>query len=94
MKYVYILQSLNDPEQRYVGVTSDLNQRLTRHNSGRCPYTSKFIPWELVYSEQFKEELEAFARERQIKKWSKAKKEALISGNLKNLKVLSKRRKY
>ena len=92
MTYVYILRSINRPGQLYIGITVDLNQRLGYHNSGRCPHTSKFMPYEIVYTEQFTEEGDAFKRERQIKGWTRAKKEALIAGNRKELKKLAKRR--
>ena len=47
MHYVYLLQSLSDPTQRYVGLTSDLKTRLAKHNKGDVSHTSKFLPWEL-----------------------------------------------
>jgi putative endonuclease len=46
-RYVYILQSEADPERFYTGSTTDLRQRLTRHNEGRVPHTSKWKPWTL-----------------------------------------------
>jgi predicted GIY-YIG superfamily endonuclease len=42
MKYVYILQSI-DAEHFYVGVTDDLRARLTKHNAGEVPHTSKYL---------------------------------------------------
>ena len=48
--YVYILQSLPHPQQIYTGITADLKNRLTEHNSGRVPHTSKFTPWEISAS--------------------------------------------
>jgi len=48
MKYVYLIQSTSHPEQRYIGLTSDLKKRLIAHNEGRSPHTSKFKPWRLV----------------------------------------------
>ncbi len=48
MKYVYMLQSTADPERHYVGGTLDLKRRLSDHNSGRSPHTSKFTPWKLI----------------------------------------------
>ena len=48
MHYVYLLQSEAAAGQRYVGVTSDLKQRLRDHNSGKSPHTSKHVPWTLV----------------------------------------------
>jgi predicted GIY-YIG superfamily endonuclease len=92
VKYVYILRSVSQPGQIYVGMTAGLRQRLDYHNSGRCPHTSKFMPWETVYTEEFNNEVDALKRERQIKGWTRAKKEALIAGNMKALKSLAKRR--
>ena len=34
MKYVYLLQSISHPEQRYVGLTTNIEKRLTSHNAG------------------------------------------------------------
>ena len=97
---MYILRSISrpfefdqgKPGQLYVGVTADLGQRLNYHNTGRCPHTSKFKPWEIVYIEQFENEADAFKRERQIKDWTRAKKESLITGNKIALQKLSRRR--
>jgi putative endonuclease len=90
VKHVYILRSLTRPGQRYVGVTGDLDQRLEYHNTGRCPHTSKFVPWEIMHTEVFDDDTTAFRRERQIKGWSRAKKEALIGGDKQRLKDLSR----
>lgn len=43
--YVYILQSVSDPDRYYVGCTSNLRDRLRRHNAGELAHTSKFTPW-------------------------------------------------
>ena len=48
MRYVYLLQSVSAVGQRYVGITSDLKQRLAEHNAGKSPHTSKYAPWTLV----------------------------------------------
>ncbi len=48
MKFVYLIQSIPHPEQRYVGITSNVAKRLTAHNEGRSPHTSKFKPWKLI----------------------------------------------
>ncbi|MBA4207260.1 MAG: excinuclease ABC subunit C [Polymorphum sp.] len=45
MQYVYILQSIDQPEHFYVGITTDLNRRLTQHNNGESIHTNKFKPW-------------------------------------------------
>lgn len=47
MYYTYILESLSRPEKHYIGYTSDLKQRLSDHNSGRCSYTATFRPWKV-----------------------------------------------
>ena len=44
MKYVYFLQSINHPDQNYVGLTDDLRAKLEVHNSGGSPHTSKYKP--------------------------------------------------
>ena len=48
MWYVYIIRSVNYPEQEYIGATADLKRRLPEHNAGKSTHTAKFIPWELV----------------------------------------------
>jgi putative endonuclease len=48
MKYVYLIRSLAAPGQRYVGVTSNLEERLRAHDIGASPHTSKYRPWELA----------------------------------------------
>ena len=47
MFYVYILQSIEQPEHFYVGYTDDLKRRLKQHNSGNSIHTNKFKPWKL-----------------------------------------------
>lgn len=91
MHFVYVLQSTSRPLQLYVGVTADLVQRLRYHNTARSPHTSKFGPWKIVYTERFQERAAALRRERQIKRWSRGKKEALIAGNVGALKELARR---
>jgi putative endonuclease len=49
MWYVYIIRSINFPEQEYIGATADLKRRIPEHNAGRSSHTSKFKPWELVW---------------------------------------------
>jgi len=47
MRYVYLLESEKHEGLRYVGVTSDLKQRIADHNAGKSPHTSKDMPWKL-----------------------------------------------
>jgi predicted GIY-YIG superfamily endonuclease len=44
--YVYILQSVSHPDQFYTGLCSDVAARLTAHNAGQSPHTSKYKPFE------------------------------------------------
>ncbi len=48
MYYVYHLQSENNPDRYYVGLTSDVERRLEEHNAGKSIHTNKFRPWKLV----------------------------------------------
>lgn len=70
MKYVYLLQSIPHPEQRYVGVTSDPEKRLSAHNSGQSAHTSKFRPWKIVTCIAFSEESKAIEFEKYLKSGS------------------------
>ena len=45
MWYVYIIRSIDNPEQEYTGATADLKQRISDHNSGKSTHTAKFKPW-------------------------------------------------
>ncbi len=63
------------------------------HNAGKHEgYTYKRRPVELVWSEEFQRVTDAIASERQIKKWSRAKKEALIARDSERLKLLARSR--
>jgi len=70
MKYVYLLQSLANPTQRYVGLTSNLEKRLSAHNSGQSSHTAKFRPWELVGYLAFEDESKAVDFEQYLKSGS------------------------
>jgi len=77
----------------YVGHTDDLASRMRRHNEGRGPaYTRTRRPVTLLYSEACASEACAAARERQLKNWSAAKKEALVRGDRALLRRLSQSR--
>jgi putative endonuclease len=70
MHYVYLLQSEAIVGQRYVGVTSDLKQRIAAHNAGKSPHTSKYVPWKLVTYVAFSDERKAETFERYLKSGS------------------------
>lgn len=89
MCYVYILRCVDG--SFYVGHTGDLDGRVSDHNKGRgSTYTSTRRPVRLMYSETFHSEAEAIRREHQLKRWSAAKKQSLILGDLQSLKRLSR----
>ena len=78
----------------YVGHTSDLEARKRAHDQGTASnHTAKRRPLEMVYIEAFGSLAEAVNRERQLKRWSGAKKEALIAGDTSALQALSRRRR-
>ena len=89
--YVYILKC-NDTSY-YVGHTDDIEKRISEHNSNAYPcYTSKRLPIDVVFVQTFGSRAEALDAERQIKKWSRQKKEALIQGNFTKLSLLAKKK--
>jgi len=78
----------------YAGATTDLQKRYVEHVSGKaCRTTTLDAPVSLIYSEKFETFSEARRREAQIKRWSRAKKEALVSGDLAQLRKLATSRK-
>ena len=91
--YVYILKCSDG--RYYVGsAQNSLEQRISEHNSGHhSGFTSSRRPVELVYHEEFDRITDAIAAERKLKGWSRAKKEALISGDFERIKQLSQRRR-
>ena len=85
--YTYILECSNGAY--YVGSTNDMERRLKEHQAGEGGrYTSAHLPVKLVYYEEYQTIEDAFARERQIHGWTRAKKEALIKGDVQLLKQL------
>jgi len=70
MKYVYLLESINFPNESYVGLTDDLHVRFSAHNAGHSPHTAKFRPWRLVSYVAFTDEQKAIAFERYLKSGS------------------------
>jgi len=78
--YTYILYS-RTIDKFYVGYSNDLVLRLERHNSGWGKYSSRGIPWQLVYSESYSTKTAAIKRENEIKK-KKSRKyiEFLVNG--------------
>lgn len=89
--WVYMLLMRNG--MIYVGQTKNVSNRIRRHADGSGSRQVKQLKeFVLVYTEGPMEPTTAIKRERQLKRWSRAKKVALIQGDLEKLKVLSKSR--
>ncbi len=86
--YVYILRIENN--KLYIGHTNSPARRLEDHsNSLGAKYVrDQGENFDLVYSERFPNRAEAMKREKQLKKWTRAKKDALIAGDIALLKIL------
>jgi predicted GIY-YIG superfamily endonuclease len=86
--WLYILRCCDG--SYYVGSTSDLEQRLAAHSAGEGgDYTRQRLPATLLWTQEFPTLWQAFECERQIKGWSRAKKEALMRGDHQALQELS-----
>ena len=90
--YLYILRCTDN--SFYVGTTrKDLESRIAEHNSGAFGgYTFYRRPVTLGFTERFEKISDAIAAERQIKGWSRAKKEALIRGDWRSIRISARRR--
>lgn len=89
MFFVYILRTSSNT--LYIGQTNNLERRLEEHRNDKsksAKYIRYFSSFDLVFQEMYPTRKEAMHRENQLKKWSKAKKEALIAENLGLLKKL------
>ena len=78
MYYVYILASKTN-STIYIGVTGNLERRLYEHKNELVDgFTKKYHVHKLVYFEEYSEVGDAIAREKQLKRWSRSKKNWLI----------------
>ncbi|MEI6243883.1 MAG: GIY-YIG nuclease family protein [Acidobacteriota bacterium] len=66
-RFVYVLRSHSDPAHHYVGLTSDVAERLRRHNSDPHGHTVRHRPWSVVVTVEFRDEHTAFCFERYLK---------------------------
>ena len=78
--FVYML--LCNQKTFYVGITTDLVKRFSDHRTKQSFFTKKFSDLKPVYCEKYPTEHTAALREKQIKGWSRAKKQLLIDGKL------------
>ena len=82
MKYYFYILFSQKLNRYYLGHTSDLIDRIRKHNSNHKGFTGKANDWKLVYSEEYSLKCEAYARERQVKSWkSKNRIESLIANS-------------
>ena len=77
--YVYIVQSISR-RVLYIGVTSNIEKRMFQHKHHRLEgFTDQYSAVRLVYFERYSDIRSAIAREKQLKGWTRAKKEALVA---------------
>jgi len=90
--YVYIVKCSDD--SYYTGVTNNPDRRMAEHNEGHHPksYTFSRRPVELLFCQKFGDINQAIAFEKQVKGWSRKKKEAIIANEWQKLPELSKNR--
>jgi putative endonuclease len=88
--YIYIL--LCSDNSYYIGFTNNIQVRFEQHQNGfySKSYTYNKRPIHLIYREEFLDIKQAIEREKQLKKWSRAKKEALVKNDMQGLINLSK----
>lgn len=88
----YMLRCADD--SYYLGHTDELEKRFAEHQHGEgCTWTKSRLPVKLVWRQEFPDRDAARAAELQIKRWSRAKKEALIDGHYDRLRLLAGRSK-
>ncbi|MEI7604334.1 MAG: GIY-YIG nuclease family protein [bacterium] len=68
MYYVYILKSVNF-NRYYIGYTSGLSRRLFEHNNGNTPSLRKYLPYEIIHTEEYENKGDAMKREKEIKSY-------------------------
>ena len=87
--FVYIL--ICDKTSYYVGIAKNIKRRLLEHRDKQSFYTKQFNNIELVFQEEYNTKQQAERREKQLKGWSFAKKNALVKGDKNLLIQLSKK---
>lgn len=87
--FVYILEC--DDKSYYVGITNNIKRRLREHNQKSDPgsYTAIRVPVKLIFYKTFSDPIEAICFEKQLKGWSRRKKEAYMNNNWNQLKSLA-----
>ena len=91
--WIYILKCSDG--SFYTGSTTNLLKRFNEHNFGEgSNWTKNQLPIKLVFSQEMPDKNQAYVVEQQIKKWTRAKKQALINGQWDLLKYFSKKPKF
>ncbi|MCW3492970.1 GIY-YIG nuclease family protein [Microbacterium sp. SSM24] len=91
MPYMYILECSD--RSLYVGSTRSLEHRLAQHGDGEgSAYIRTRLPVRLLYFETFDPVDDAYRREKQVQGWSRAKRLALVKGQLEKLPALSRKK--
>ena len=92
MAWMYVLECCDG--HFYVGSTVNLEKRLREHRTGQgAEYTKHRLPVKLVFSQEFERIEDAYAAEKRVQGWSRAKRIALIEGRYGDLKPLSQKPK-
>lgn len=92
MRFCAYILRCNDGSY-YAGHTDNLEARVAQHQRGSVEgYTTARLPVQLLWSEAFPTRDEAFAAERRVKGWSRAKNEALVAGDWDKLRMLARNR--
>jgi len=93
MPYTYILECADGTF--YVGSCRNLDHRMWQHQTGAgSVYTGKRLPVRLVFAQEFERIDEAYAREKQLQGWSRAKRAAIIAGTYNELPGLSRKLRF
>ncbi|ANF58417.1 GIY-YIG nuclease family protein [Halotalea alkalilenta] len=93
MFWIYILKCRDG--SYYIGHTDDIETRIAQHRRGEIPscYTASRLPVELIHLEEIDQRRDALERERQLKRWSRAKKLALAEGKWASLRALARHKR-
>lgn len=70
MWYVYIMRSVEVPDQEYTGATADLKKRIKSHNAKESVHTAKYAPWNLIWYCAFVDKISALEFEKYLKSHS------------------------
>lgn len=89
MAWTYMLECSDG--SFYVGSTTHLDLRVEQHQSGMgAAYTRRRRPVRLVWAQEFESVAEAYAMEKRVQGWGRAKRQALIDGDYERLRSLSR----